>query len=152
MNARLIRSIAFSTLFVTLAACTTSPSKQDIGTVTGGVIGGVLGSQVGQGHGRDAAIIAGAIAGAFVGGAIGKSMDETDKLKTTQALENSPTGDSSTWRNPDTGNRYTVTPTHTYETASGPCRDFTTEAVIDGRKETVYGKACRQPDGTWKAR
>ncbi len=146
MNTR-IRIVA---LVLALSACAEQPSKQDVGTVAGGVLGGVLGSQVGQGTGRDVAIIAGTLAGAYLGSAIGKSMDETDRLKTAQAMERDPTGKASTWRNPDTGNTYTVTPTRTYETQSGPCRDFTTKAIIGEKQETVYGKACRQADGSWK--
>ena len=142
--------IKVTVLVLSLAACSDQPTKQDIGTVTGGVLGGVLGAQVGRGTGRDVAIIAGTLAGAYLGSSIGKSMDETDRLKTAHAMESNPTGRASTWRNPDTGNTYTVVPTRTYDTAAGPCRDFTTKAIIGGKEETVYGKACRQSDGTWK--
>ena len=147
LNAR-YKAAAVLVLF--LSACSEQPTKQDIGTITGGVLGGVLGAQVGKGSGRDVAIIAGTLAGAYLGSAIGKSMDETDRMKTAHAMETNQTGRSSTWRNPDTGNTYTVTPTRTYETASGPCRDFTTKAIIGGKEESIYGKACRQSDGTWK--
>lgn len=142
--------IKVALLAIALAACSEQPTKQDVGTITGGVLGGVLGSQVGQGTGRSVAIIAGTLAGAYLGSAIGKSMDDTDRLKTARAMETDRTGQSTTWRNPDTGNTYTVTPTKTYETESGPCRDFTTKAIIGGKQETVYGKACRQADGSWK--
>lgn len=142
--------VKITILVLSLAACAEQPTKQDVGTITGGVLGGVLGSQVGRGTGRDVAIIAGALAGAYLGSAIGKSMDETDRLKTARAMEMDPTGTATTWRNPDTGNTYTVTPTRTYQTESGPCRDFTTKAIIGGKQETVYGKACRQADGSWK--
>ena len=133
-----------------LAACESPPTKEQIGTVTGGVVGGLLGAQMGEGRGRTAAIVVGTLAGAYLGSRIGKSMDETDRQKAAQVLETAPTGSPTAWRNPDTGNTYTVTPTRTYTAASGPCRDFTTRAVIDGREETVNGTACRQPDGSWK--
>ncbi|KPK40991.1 MAG: hypothetical protein AMJ69_00270 [Gammaproteobacteria bacterium SG8_47] len=55
-----------------------------------------------------------------------------------------------TWRNPDTGNGYTVTPTKTYETAAGPCREYTIDAIIGGSTEKIYGTAGRQADGSWK--
>jgi surface antigen len=71
-------------------------------------------------------------------------------LRTGQTLETVRTGVSSSWRNPDTGNEYTVIPTNTYETASGPCREYTINAVIDGRTQKVRGTACRQSDGTWQ--
>ncbi len=37
---------------LTMASCSTPPSNQDIGTVTGGVIGGLIGSQFGGGAGQ----------------------------------------------------------------------------------------------------
>lgn len=65
-------------------------------------------------------------------------MDCNDQLNTAHALETSKNGEATTWRNPDTRHRYTVTPTRTYESASGPCREFTTIAHFDdGRHEIV---------------
>ncbi len=137
---------------LTLGGCTTQqgPNEQ-AGMVIGGVLGGVLGSQVGGGRGRTAAIIAGTMLGAHIGGSVGQSMDEVDRMKTAQTLENVRTGVPSQWRNPDTGNEYTVVPTRTYNTASGPCREYTVDAVIGGRPEKVYGTACRTEDGDWVA-
>lgn len=43
-----------------------------------------------------------------------------------------------------------MTPTKIYETTSGPCREYTIDALIGGKKEKVYGTACRQPDGSRK--
>ncbi|WP_260291347.1 RT0821/Lpp0805 family surface protein [Sedimenticola hydrogenitrophicus] len=133
-----------------LAGCTT-PTKQQTGTVLGGVAGGVLGNQVGKGSGRTAAVIIGTLAGAFIGGSIGQQMDENDHYRSQQALESNRVNQTASWQNPDSGHSYEVTPTRTFQTASGPCREYTTEAVIDGRRETVYGTACRQPDGSWQA-
>jgi surface antigen len=147
---RLIVGLVASAIL--LSACAAPPTKEQAGMVIGGVLGGVLGSEVGGGHGRTAAIILGTIAGAAVGGAVGHSMDETDRLKTGAALESVRTGVPSTWRNPDTGHQYSVTPTKTYDSAAGPCREYTVDALIGGKKETVYGTACRQADGSWKER
>jgi surface antigen len=145
---------ALATLFATtllLAACQTPPTQQQTGTVVGGVLGGVIGSQVGRGGGRTAATVIGTLVGAALGGAVGRSMDDTDRLKTAQALETARTGQSRTWTNPDTRATYTVTPTRTRETAAGPCREYTVDARIDGQAEKVYGQACRQADGSWRA-
>jgi len=30
------------------------------------------------------------------------------------------------------------------------CREYQTTIMIGGKREKAYGKACRQPDGTWK--
>ncbi|HEY0845038.1 MAG TPA: RT0821/Lpp0805 family surface protein [Noviherbaspirillum sp.] len=118
--------------------------------VIGGALGGALGSQVGGGRGRTAATIAGTVAGAAIGGAIGRSMDNTDRLRVSQSLEHSRTGVRSQWRNPDTGNQYAVTPTRTYETSGTPCREYTVDGNIGGRKEKITGTACRQADGSWR--
>lgn len=130
--------------------CETPPTKQQTGAVTGAVIGGVVGSTIGGGTGRTVAIVAGTVAGAVIGGKIGSKMDEADKLKAAQALESTPTGQRASWKNPDTGTQYTMTPTKTYEAANGPCRDFTVDATVDGKPDKVNGTACRQADGSWK--
>ncbi len=124
--------------------------NENTGTVVGGVLGGVLGSQVGKGSGRDVAMVAGAIAGALIGGSVGRSMDASDRRRAQRTLEDSRTGETVAWRNPDNSTAYEMTPTRTYSTDSGPCREYTMDAWIDGRKETVTGTACRQDDGTWK--
>jgi surface antigen len=109
-----------------------------------------VGSTIGGGTGRTVAIVAGTVAGALLGSHIGKRMDEADRMKAAQALENTPTGQQASWRNPDTGNQYSVTPTRTYEAAGTPCREFSVNATVDGKPEAVKGTACRQADGTWK--
>jgi surface antigen len=145
-----VASAAFAA--VLLASCETPPGheKEQAGTVIGAVVGGVLGSQIGHGSGRTAAAIAGTIVGGLVGGSVGRSMDDTDRIKTAQVLEVNRTGSPTHWRNPDTGREYTVVPTRTYDTAQGPCREYTVDGAIGGRSEKVYGTACRQPDGSWR--
>ena len=127
-------------------------TKQDVGTVTGAVAGGLLGSTVGQGSGRVLAIAAGTLAGAFIGGAVGKNMDDTDRLKMNNALENNRVGQPAYWQNANSGTNYEVIPTRNV-TVSGNdyCREYRTIAYIGGKKREVYGTACRQPDGSWQA-
>lgn len=132
-----------------LAGC--NPSKQDYGTLIGAGTGAFVGSQIGSGTGQLAAVAIGALLGGYVGGNIGQNMDELDRRRTQQALETTPTGQTVGWQNPDSQIGYQVTPTKTYESASGPCRDYTTEAIIDGQPEILHGTACRQTDGTWYA-
>jgi len=145
----LISSAVAASLALSGCATTSGPNEQG-GMIIGGALGGILGSQVGKGSGRTAAIIIGTLAGAAIGGNVGRSMDDTDRLKTAQSLETVRTGVPSSWQNPDTGNQYTVVPTRTYETNTGPCREYTVDAVIGGRPEKIYGTACRQPDGSWQ--
>lgn len=148
MNTRiLILSIIFGTAM--LSGCATGP-KEEVGMVIGGVLGGVLGHQIGAGRGQTAATILGAVAGGAIGASIGRSMDDLDRMKMAATLETTRTGVVTTWHNPDTGYDYRMEPTRTYETAQGPCREYTLDALIGGRTEQVYGTACRQPDGSWR--
>ncbi|HEX4781359.1 MAG TPA: RT0821/Lpp0805 family surface protein [Usitatibacter sp.] len=143
------RAVAMATVLA-LAACESPPTKEQKGAVAGAVVGGVVGSTIGGGAGRTTAIVVGTIAGALIGSHIGKRMDEADRLKAAQVLETAPTGQGATWKNPDSGDQFTMTPTRTYETSSGPCRDYTVNATVEGKPESVQGKACRQQDGSWK--
>ncbi|MES9855204.1 MAG: RT0821/Lpp0805 family surface protein [Sedimenticola sp.] len=147
MRTKVVLALALSATL--LGGCQTS--GRGTGTVVGGLAGGILGNQVGSGAGRTAAIIAGTLAGAYIGGNIGQEMDDNDRYRTQRSLETTPVNQTSAWQNPDSGNSYEVTPTRTYASSTGPCREYTTEAVIEGKRETVYGTACRQPDGSWQA-
>jgi len=68
-----------------------------------------------------------------------------------KALESAPTGKPVAWHNPDSGHAGTVTPVKIYQAASGNyCREYETSVTIDGKQEKAFGKACRQPDGSWQ--
>ncbi len=125
-------------------------TNEGVGTVTGGVVGGLLGSQFGGGAGKVAAAAGGALLGAFLGGKIGQYMDRQDKMEMQRALETAPVGRSVNWTNPDNGNQFSVQPTRTYYNNEQPCHEYVTHATIGGKREQIYGKACRQPDGSWK--
>jgi len=135
-----------------LGACT----KEESGTLIGAVAGGLLGNSVGgSGGGKFAAVAVGTIAGAYIGSEIGKSLDKADRAaaqQTTQnALETSPSGRTSNWHNPDSGNKGSVTPQPSYQNQAGEyCREYQQTVTVGGKTETAYGTACRQPDGTWK--
>ena len=129
--------------------------KQTAGTVIGAGLGGLAGSQIGSGKGKLAATGAGVLLGALLGAEIGKSLDNADKAmmqRTSQSsLENNRTGQSSNWRNPDSGHSGTYTPTSTYRSASGQdCRQFEQTVTIDGRTERAVGHACRDSNGVWR--
>lgn len=139
-------------IVVTLASggCSAPPTQRDAGMVIGGILGGLVGHELGGGSGRTVATIVGTIVGAHIGGEVGRSMDEQDRLRAALTLESVRTGVPTQWVNPDTGIRYVLTPTRTLEGPAGPCRDYTIQAVIDGRPEQVTGTACRQADGSWR--
>lgn len=140
---------------LTLTGCNaTMGNKEGLGTVVGGVAGGLLGNQIGGGSGKTAATVAGVFIGGMLGRDIGRSLDIVDKQMMTQtsvtAFEKMPSGVSSTWNNPDSGNGGSVTPTRTYQTNTGMyCREYQTTVNVGGQVQNAYGTACRQPDGSW---
>lgn len=144
------RIIAASLSISMLLAGCAGVTNEGVGTVTGGVVGGLLGSQFGGNSGKVAAAAGGALLGAFLGGKIGQYMDRQDRMEMQRALETAPTGKAVSWKNPDTGNQYTVKPTRTYYSNQQPCREYVTRAMIGGKSEQIYGKACRQADGSWR--
>ena len=141
---------------LTASACSEDAGiKETLGTLGGAILGGLAGAQVGDGSGQLAATAAGALIGAVLGSEIGKSLDKADQLyaeRTAQdALENTPSNQTSQWSNPDSGNSGTVTPTETYEATDGQyCREYQTTVTVGGETQDAYGTACRQPDGGWQ--
>ncbi|MBM3566006.1 MAG: glycine zipper 2TM domain-containing protein [Alphaproteobacteria bacterium] len=142
---------------VLLTGCQTMQDnpKQTMGTLLGAGTGALIGSQIGGGKGALAAVAVGTLAGAFIGSEIGKSLDNADKAmaqRTAQtSLESNRTGQTSSWRNPDSGHSGTYTPVSTYRSAGGQdCREYETTVTIDGRTERATGHACRGPNGQWQ--
>lgn len=138
-----------------LAACQDTGPKQGIGTLLGAAGGGLAGAQIGKGSGQLAAVAAGVLLGGFLGSEVGKSLDRADQAymsrTTQQTLETAPTGRTSSWRNPDSGNYGTITPQPAFQTSGGEyCREFQQTVTVGAKTEQAYGTACRQPDGSWK--
>jgi len=140
---------------LTLAGCEGAGEKEKLGTIIGAAAGALAGSKVGKGSGRDVGIAVGALLGSLAGSSVGKSLDKVDLMHMNRSqqgtLENNPSGQRSTWNNPDSGNSGTITPQPARQTAQGVyCREFQQTITVGGRTEEAYGEACRQPDGTWK--
>lgn len=129
-------------------------TNQDTGTVIGAVSGGIIGNQFGSGKGKAVATVAGIIAGGIIGSEIGKSLDEEERRQAMQAeyeaLEYGPDDQPRRWRSSRQGRYGQVVPGRRYSYNGYTCREFTSTIYIDGRPETMRGKACRQPDGTWR--
>ena len=162
---RMIAAAGLSVLLLAGCADMEGNPKQTLGTLGGAGLGALIGSQIGGGKGQLAAVAMGTLGGAWAGSEIGKSLDKADKLYEQRNARwkvrwprlpptdgtYSKIAQTSTWRNPDSGNSGTITPTRTYKTDDGGyCRDFETTIYVDGSDETAIGRACRQTDGTWK--
>jgi surface antigen len=153
MPKRLIEGVAILMLLVLTAGCATMQDnpKASVGAFGGAAFGGLIAAAAGGGG---AAIAGAVIGGALLGGLAGNMLDQRDKRMAAEAqqraLETAPSGRPVAWTNPDTGHSGTVTPTRTYHSDRGYCREFQNTVVIDGKNENAYGTACRQPDGSWK--
>lgn len=150
----------FSSLILCCSCTLTTTTAQDqgpkqaVGTVTGMVLGGKVANDFAEGSRNEGLwTIAGVALGAFLGNEVGASMDRQDAMlaerAAMQALETNKTKQASVWKNPDTGNFGSVYPTNTFSKNGQPCREFTQEITIGGKVETAFGKACRNPDGSW---
>ena len=146
---KFVVGVAIIVVLSQVAGC--QVTREQGGAAAGAVVGGVVGNQIGGGHGQDIATAIGVFAGALAGASIGRSLDQLDEANTTNALENNKTHQASSWVNPDSGNKYSVTPTKTYQSNSGRyCREYQSMVIIGGEEQQSYGTACRQPDGDWE--
>ncbi len=154
-----LKFILVAVLGLSIAGCANNGkqygTKETVGTLLGGVGGAVAGAQFGKGSGQLVATAAGALIGAFVGNQVGQSLDNADKQYAYRAeqdaLEHTPTGNEVSWNNPDSGNSGTIKPVQTYQTSEGRyCREYTHTVYVGGKEQDAYGRACRQPDGSWE--
>ena len=158
---KLVTAIA---LVATLGACSqtgsTQPGQFGMNNTTGGTLlgaglGGLLGSQFGGGSGKALMTVGGVLAGGLIGHSIGTQLDRNDQLamsRTTQtALETGQPQQPLPWRNADSGHSGAVIPGPYYQAAGGQyCREFQQTITVGGETQQGYGRACRQPDGSWK--
>ena len=159
--------ISTAALCAALAACaqpgqpgygesgTIGMNKTTGGALVGAAAGGLVGSQFGGGAGKGLATAIGVIAGGILGSQVGAQLDRADQVAlhntTVNALENAPPNQALPWRNPNSGNYGTVTPGPVQQVSSGEyCREFQQTIVVGGHQQQGYGRACRQPDGSWK--
>ena len=154
MKFKTVAAAALIALFATACSNSGYGEKQTVGTVGGAAIGGLLGSQFGSGTGQLVATGAGVFIGALVGSEIGRTMDEQDRMRADQAVNQAhtaPVGETIAWNNPESGNSGAVTPVRDGTSTSGLyCREFQQTVTVNGGTESAYGTACREPDGTWR--
>ena len=153
---RTIAVVAIVTLLLSGCAQTGETVKNNPKTTWGGMLGAAGGGLIAAAAGASpAGIVGGVLIGGLVGGAVGNALDQKDKemaqQAAQQAFENSRSGESSAWQNPDSGNSGSITPTQTYQNPSGQyCREYEQDIVVGGEPQKTYGTACRQADGSWQ--
>jgi surface antigen len=156
MRMKIIKTALAGLLALSLAGCANGgPSNEQIGGLVGAAAGVAIGSQIGSGTGRTLAIAAGALLGYWAGSAVARRLTTEDRayMSSTQnaALKSNGDGQTSSWRNPQSGNSGSITPTTTYKTAQGTtCRTFSESISAGGQSDSASGTACQQPDGSWR--
>ena len=136
--------IAFS-----LASCGPQYSKGTQGAGIGAAGGAIAGQAIGR---STEATLIGAAVGTLLGYIVGNEMDKYDRQQLNQTYEYAPSGQPTSWHNPDNGNSYQVVPQPAYTQPSQPdrpCRKAEILATIDGRTEKTYTTACRNSVGQW---
>lgn len=133
-------------LMLMLCSCNYQMNRAQSGAAMGAAGGAVLGQVIG---GNTEATLIGAAVGGLLGYVVGNEMDKYDRQQLNSVYEQGPSGQPSSWVNPDSGNSYSVTPSPATTGANGPCRNAQIEAVIDGRRELTNARACRDYNGQW---
>jgi len=137
---------------LSLSACTNMQVQRGKNGQVGGVGGAAAGAIIGQaiGHNTEATLIGAAIGG-LLGYVIGNEMDKNDLRELNQVYERGKSGQPKSWVNPDTSNRYTVTPELAYTGHDNRiCRQAKINAWVNGKADVVYTTACRDDYGHWQ--
>lgn len=142
------------TLVGVVALMMTSCTNVGLNKGKQGAIGGAAGGALlGQAIGKNTeATLIGAAVGSLLGYIVGNEMDKYDRQNLNQVYEAAPSGQTTSWQNPDSGNYYEVTPQPAYtapQNPQQPCRKAEILATIDGQAEKTYTTACRNNQGQW---
>jgi surface antigen len=130
-------------------------NKEIVGGLAGAAGGAALGAQFGKGKGQLVGVALGTLLGAKLGSEAGASLDRADMTyynqTSQQALETAQPGQALPWKNPQSGNYGTITPSNYYQGSGGQyCREYSQSISVGGQVSQGYGTACRQQDGTWQ--
>lgn len=153
---KLILASVMTMMVLELAGCT--PGNNVPGaTAAGALAGGLIGNQIFHGEKNAfAGVLAGALIGGLVGNRIGNYMDAQDKANMQNAITTVPVGQQASWTSDRRGPNgqpvsYTVRPVKVIRAHNRYCREYQTTVTVGGKtQQPAYGKACRQPDGSWK--
>ncbi|MCK9271946.1 glycine zipper domain-containing protein [Candidatus Gracilibacteria bacterium] len=120
-------------------------SKGQTGAAAGALGGALLGQAIGH---NTAGTLIGAAVGAGAGYLIGNEMDKSDAAEMEQAYRNR-VGETTNWRNSNTGDEYSVTPKRRYHDrrSNRECVDAEILATVNGRPKRVIQPACYDERG-----
>ena len=89
--------------------------------------------------------------GAETTSSIDKNLDDHDRSRFAEVLENNPKGEVSYWQNTAATITYTLTVVKNVNYQDNPyCRQFRLLVSQNGQHLEREGIACRKPNGFWK--
>ncbi len=157
---------------VLLAAVPQQANAGTLGCLLGAAAGGFGGAQIGKGSGQLAAVGAGTLLGCGLGSGIQNSDQQPQYQRPYQPRYQPQYGQrdgyinygydqrrvpyvAPRYHNPQPIYRqrpvYQVQQRPVYrQQVRRPCREFQTQVIVGGRSQPAYGRACYQPDGSWK--
>lgn len=146
---QVITGLLICSLFLLTSCANTGMNKGQQGALGGAAGGALIGQMIG--HNTEATLIGMAV-GTMLGYIVGNEMDKYDREQLNHVYARGVSGSTTAWINPDTGNRYSVTPEPAYSKpgTNQPCRKAEIIAIIDGKEEKTYSTACRDADGHWQ--
>lgn len=162
---KIAKIAAVTVMAAGIIGATGNDSRADNQTLLGGLLGGAAGAGIGAafGGGKGAAIggASGLLLGALAGTAIGREKRyDPPPSQGYYAPPPPPAGyyapQPPTYAPAYGGATAYSPPPAPPIAAPGPaysanyCRDFTQKIIIDGLERNAYGKACLQPDGSWR--
>ena len=165
-----MRKLILAVFAVAMLGIPTASQAGTLGCLVGAAAGGFGGAQIGKGTGRLAAVGLGTLLGCGVGSSIQNS-DQQRYQQPQQVYR--PPANSQRYDYYSQNRLYTgyVTPSYNYQPQpvyrqpppqiiwnqpapvqqpQQTCREFQTQVTVGGQLRPAYGRACYQPDGSWK--
>jgi len=115
----------------------------------------VAANQTAGNQNRTIATAVGMVVGGVASSGMGRSLSEADRRAAMaaeyRALEYGTAGVAAPWSNPQSGHHGTVVADKPYVSGNQYCRVYAHSIFIGAQPQTMKGKACREPDGTWRS-
>jgi len=127
-----------------LAAGYGCANKAQQGAGVGALAGATIGALTFKDKLLGAAVGAGV--GTLMGYIVGNEWDKHDEAKVQSTLEHNKSGQTATWTNPDTNQKYEATPSQPYMAENKVYRDI---VIKDENGHSVMAKAWRDDNGIW---
>jgi len=122
------------------------------GALGGATFGGIVAALAGANPAWIAAsVVLGGVTGGAIGNYLGRDDGEKHARSNLSALDTLGRGQTSTWRNDQTGNSGSTTVTSVTSRADGTqCKAFRETVRTKAETVTKEATACRAPGGTWR--